>query len=555
MKKAKKIILMSILLSILQGTITILKTNASFVEDTVSLVSNVDIYTKAEAESDVPTLDGIKKHYYNQLTTEFAKRIYNALSASTGNTATANVEDLNITTTETTQEGLKSWFDSNYLKYLNDGKEAYCEDSGNFWWQTRKEAYSFEGESNGNGITLTKIVLTANASSNYEQYTNFNNELTKACNSITGNTVYEKVTAINKYICDNVEYGYENNSIMYQTAYGALIEHKSVCEGYAQLFNLMCRKKGIISMCVYGTTINTDGSSELHGWNYVYDPDKKQWYAVDCTWNDTMNSSYNIDLNFFMMIGSDTIISPLKNLGTFSNHHKIGGYKAYSNQTYSPIVKVTLAQNKYLTFDPKIQYSKQNNGNIIAQINSNIDLYSIPSGWEISADRRNLTKTYSENVTETVTIGNVYDETKTLNITINNIGEPDPEEIFTSSTYIIENSIIKNIQPDISLTDFSQNITTNQEYTIKEGDNTITGADKIKTGQVLIVGGQTYSLVVTGDVNGDGQANIADILAMNRHRLNKAQLTNVYLQAGDANNDGKVDIKDILQINKTRLGK
>ena len=67
--------------------------------------------------------------------------------------------------------------------------------------------------------------------------------------------------------------------------------------------------------------------------------------------------------------------------------------------------------------------------------------------------------------------------------------------------------------------------------------------------------GQTYSLVVTGDVNGDGQANIADILAMNRHRLNKAQLTNVYLQAGDANNDGKVDIKDILQINKTRLGK
>ena len=53
----------------------------------------------------------------------------------------------------------------------------------------------------------------------------------------------------------------------------------------------------------------------------------------------------------------------------------------------------------------------------------------------------------------------------------------------------------------------------------------------------------------------NGQANIKDILAINKHRLNKAQLVNEYLQAGDINEDGKVDIRDILQINKYRLGK
>ena len=53
----------------------------------------------------------------------------------------------------------------------------------------------------------------------------------------------------------------------------------------------------------------------------------------------------------------------------------------------------------------------------------------------------------------------------------------------------------------------------------------------------------------------DMDKNPEDILSINKHRLNKAQLTNEYLEAGDVNKDGKVDIKDLLQINKFRLGK
>ena len=67
--------------------------------------------------------------------------------------------------------------------------------------------------------------------------------------------------------------------------------------------------------------------------------------------------------------------------------------------------------------------------------------------------------------------------------------------------------------------------------------------------------GEKYTIIVTGDANGDGQADIRDILAINKHRLNKASLTAEYLQASDVNEDGKTDIKDILQINKFRLGK
>ena len=64
-----------------------------------------------------------------------------------------------------------------------------------------------------------------------------------------------------------------------------------------------------------------------------------------------------------------------------------------------------------------------------------------------------------------------------------------------------------------------------------------------------------YKIIVTGDTNGDGKADIQDILNINKHRLNKGNLENEYLKAGDVNGDGKVDIQDILKINKYRLNK
>ena len=67
--------------------------------------------------------------------------------------------------------------------------------------------------------------------------------------------------------------------------------------------------------------------------------------------------------------------------------------------------------------------------------------------------------------------------------------------------------------------------------------------------------GESYIIIVTGDADGDGQADIKDILSINKHRLKKASLALEYLLAADVNEDGKTDIKDILQINKFRLGK
>ena len=174
------------------------------------------------------------------------------------------------------------------------------------------------------------------------------------------------------------------------------------------------------------------------------------------------------------------------------------------------------------------------------------------TGWTLSQDKKTLTKTYTANTTEEVTVKDLAGNESKGTISITNIVT---ETTVNVNTYTVENNIIKNIQPSTSYTDLIKNITSNKEIVVKEGSTVVTGTNKIKTGEVLTTGEKTYTLVVTGDTNGDGQADIKDILQINKHRLNKAQLTSVYFTAGDVNKDGKVDIKDILQLNKYRLGK
>jgi len=102
--------------------------------------------------------------------------------------------------------------------------------------------------------------------------------------------------------------------------------------------------------------------------------------------------------------------------------------------------------------------------------------------------------------------------------------------------------IKESIQSEVEIIDLEGNIVTNMA--------TVGTGYKVKTQS-----GENYIIIVTGDSTGDGEADIKDILAINKHRLNKANLVEEFLEAADVNGDGESDIKDILQINKFRLGK
>jgi len=132
----------------------------------------------------------------------------------------------------------------------------------------------------------------------------------------------------------------------------------------------------------------------------------------------------------------------------------------------------------------------------------------------------------------------------------------------TAHAYVKENNInyliiMDGINPKTTGKEIMQSLenVTNYEITDKNGEN-ITEIGYVGTGtKVITEDGENYIILVTGDCNGDGHADIKDILTINKHRLNIDSLTVEYLLASDVNKDGITDIKDILQINKYRLGK
>lgn len=129
------------------------------------------------------------------------------------------------------------------------------------------------------------------------QITAYNTALDTMVNAVKAElpenaTIKAKAKAANEAVCGAVKYSFCDNpdgtasteSKYIRTAYGALVNGKAVCEGYARLYKAVLNELGVNCELVSGYFI--DGEAfEPHMWNYVQD-EEGNWYAVDVTMND-----------------------------------------------------------------------------------------------------------------------------------------------------------------------------------------------------------------------------------------------------------------------------
>lgn len=98
-------------------------------------------------------------------------------------------------------------------------------------------------------------------------------------------TDYDKCLTIYSYLSGNVQYSTEllnalNTSFKFDrgiTAYGAMIDHLTICQGYADAFDMLTSMLGMNCRQIYGK-----GNGEPHNWNMI--ELDGSWYHVDCTW-------------------------------------------------------------------------------------------------------------------------------------------------------------------------------------------------------------------------------------------------------------------------------
>lgn len=90
-------------------------------------------------------------------------------------------------------------------------------------------------------------------------------------------------------------------------------------------------------------------------------------------------------------------------------------------------------------------------------------------------------------------------------------------------------------------------------YTIYNGSTKVTSG-LVGTGMTAVSSSATVTVVVTGDVSGDGKITITDVVKLQKSVVGSGSLSGAYAKAADINGDGKVTITDVVQAAQVTVG-
>lgn len=114
--------------------------------------------------------------------------------------------------------------------------------------------------------------------------------------------IYDKMLKFHDYVIDHTSYDKDNESNNSGNAYGALVEGKAKCAGYADAMAIALSRLKVKNIKV---------ASEKHVWNAVYLDG--EWSQIDLTWDDPIveEGAYLTDTirHKFYMIDTPTLLS------------------------------------------------------------------------------------------------------------------------------------------------------------------------------------------------------------------------------------------------------
>ncbi len=108
-------------------------------------------------------------------------------------------------------------------------------------------------------------------------------------------------------------------------------------------------------------------------------------------------------------------------------------------------------------------------------------------------------------------------------------------------------------EPDVTVSNITSKLS---GAVVKDTKGKKVTSGNIGTGYTIEYDGEKYTVVKLGDTTGNGKVDSADLLAIQRHLLEKVKITDQYqLKAADTTGNGKVDSADLLAVQRELLGK
>ena len=399
-------------------------------------------------------------------------------------------------------EEIKAYYDNFDIKYRNSQ------------W---KEAVLTELETIINQEDYAVILQNAEIEMAYEELKNAIDNLTKNVDTITVDNVSYSHECLYKFIGKIVDEYYNNNALnIAENELIALIE---------KLDNLSDQYKEIYS--------------------YYITEDNVEIETVKNKINDTIDKyNNNLDLDIASL---ESIITTSKNI--YNNYITTDNiYENLLNKNriiYITNIVDNIIDNKINKFveDEKSKIQVEFNQDINEPTNENITATLIVgNNTTIINNGGSNTYTFYENGTFDFEL-EIKGVKFTVAITIANINKE----------YKIENGYISNISKNTLAETLSNELNISNYKITHNGKELNLSKDVISTGDILTYDNKEYTLIVSGDINKDGDCGIHDLVSFRKYLLEYSTYDNLEEMAADTNQDNSLDIKDLVGIRKIIL--
>lgn len=277
----------------------------------------------------------VDKYFYNQLE-EPSQTIYKAFESNKENMKSGTYR---IDLGNSFSNILNQTNGSDLLgQYYQSAIEAYTYDNPEIFYLSPNKMYlNIETTTLGNSVTYNVYINNGNENnyfidefSSQVQVENAISQIEQVKNQIlqnrSGNT-YNDIKMVHDYLVENIEYDTTVSQSNIYNVYGALVNGRAVCEGYARSFKYLMDELGISCTLVIGTGTNSQGQTENHAWNYVQL--NGNWYAIDCTWDDPVSSTGYVSQSSryrYFLKGSNEFLQDHTPSGQFTEGGKVFRY-------------------------------------------------------------------------------------------------------------------------------------------------------------------------------------------------------------------------------------
>ena len=285
----------------------------------------------------------VDKYFYNQLE-EPSKTIYKAFESNKENMKSGTYR---IDLGNGFSNILNQANGSDLLgKYYQSAIEAYTYDNPEIFYLSPNKMYlNIETTTIGSNVTYNVFINNGNENNYFiDEFTSQGqvesaiNQIEQTKNQILQNrseNTYDNIKMVHDYLVENIEYDTTISQSNIYNVYGALVNGRAVCEGYARSFKYLMDELGIPCTLVIGTGTNSQGQTENHAWNYVQL--NGTWYAIDCTWDDPVSSSGYVSQSSryrYFLKGSNEFLQDHTPSGQFTEGGKVFSYPTLSGQGY-----------------------------------------------------------------------------------------------------------------------------------------------------------------------------------------------------------------------------